>query len=706
MASLTTLGRPPESPGRLRSFGVALSATALALAGSSLLSVKFGVAGAYTPLLAAIFVSSWYGGIWSASLAEMGGGAAVFAFIARPLWAPIHALDVYSFLLFLLVGNLLLLLTANLRWTAHLRRGREHLEMIARATHDCLWEWDLKTNEVARAGNLQGIFGSLENGSLDNVATTDIDWWRRRLHPEDADRVWSNIRHAVESGEVRWAEEYRIKRSDGSYIPVADHGFIVRDRARKAVRMVGGMADVSARKEAEEQLLHTAYHDALTALPNRELFLDLLERAVARVRFDGSGKLAVLFLDLDRFKVVNDSLGHAFGDQLLAAVAQRLTRCLGRNDTAARFGGDEFTVLLEQVTTVADAIRAAERIQKGLASPFELNGSSIVVTASIGIALADIDKPEEALRHADIAMYRAKSLGKARYMIFERSLDERAMDILQLETDIRQSLQNRSFELCYQPIVCLRTGKVLSFEALLRWNHVRRGVLLPGEFLPVAEEAGLTIPLGHWVIEEACRRLQEWRQLRPGLRLLSVNVNLSGREFMQPGLPDELQRILKDTRLPGDLLTIELTESMIMENDEVAAQKLGYLRDLGIRLAIDDFGRGYSSLARLQEFPISILKVDGAFVSRISEGKPQIFDAIMALATEMRLEVTAEGVEKADQFAYLRKSGAAMGQGLFFSDALTSENVERILVAHAPMPWADRFAGAGGPSRAAGMAAG
>ena len=646
-------------------------------------------------------MSAWYGGVWTALLAQIGGGIAVFAFIARPLWEPIHQRDVYGLLLFALVAKLLMLLTANLRWTSHLRRNREHLEMIAHATHDSLWEWDLRTDEVWRGGNLQGIFGC-----VDDETVNEINWWRQRLHPDDADRVWANIRHVIQGGEVRWAEEYRIKRADGSYIPVADRGFVVRNSGNKAVRMVGGMADVSARRQAEERLLHTAFHDALTALPNRELFLDFLGRAVVRTRSQGAGKLAILFLDLDRFKIVNDSLGHAVGDQLLSAVAKRLKQCLGAGDTAARFGGDEFTVLLENVGTVADAIQAAERIQQALAAPFEVSGTNIVVTASIGIALADIDKPEEALRHADIAMYRAKSLGKARHMVFEPSLDKRAMDVLQLETDIRQSLQNRTFQLCYQPIVCLKTGAVLSFEALLRWHHPRRGILRPAEFLPVAEEAGLTIPLGQWVMREACQRLQTWRHLRPALRSLSVNVNLSGREFTQPGLLDQLQRILSETGLDGNLLIIELTESMIMENDEIAAQKLRRMRDLGIRLAIDDFGRGYSSLVRLQEFPISILKVDGAFVSRISEGRSQIFDAIMALATELKLDVTAEGVEKADQFAYLKQSGAAMGQGLFFSDVLPPETVEQLLRVPQPMPWAARFGSVAAPQRAAGIAAG
>lgn len=700
MATVATFGRPPQSPGRLRRFSLAFLATVLALVGSIWLDPRYGIAAAYAPLLGAVIISAWYGGVGPALLAQIGGGVAVFALVARPLFAPIRSADVYALLLFFLIAKLLLLLTANLRWTLHLRRNREHLEMLARATHDSLWEWDLKTNEVWRAGNLMGIFESSEQELVSNV-----DWWRERLHPDDADRVWANIRHVIEGGEVRWAEEYRIRRSNGSYIPVADRGFVVRDGNNRAVRMVGGMADVSARREAEERLLHTAYHDALTALPNRELFLDLLERAVTRGRYEGAAVLAVLFLDLDRFKVVNDSLGHAVGDQLLAAVAHRLAACLGPQDTAARFGGDEFTVLLGNVSTVADAIAAAERIQQGLAAPFEVSGSSFVVTASIGIALADLEKPEEALRHADIAMYRAKSLGKARYMVFEPSLDKRAMDVLQLETDIRQSLHNRTFQLCYQPIVSLQTGRVVSFEALLRWKHPRRGILRPAEFLPIAEEAGLTIPLGHWVIREACQRLQEWRQLRPGLRSLSINVNLSGREFMQPALLDILQGALKETGLPGDLLTIELTESMIMENDEVAAQKLHLLRELGIRLAIDDFGRGYSSLVRLQEFPISILKVDGAFVSRISEGRSQIFDAIMALATELKLDVTAEGVEKPDQFEYLKKSGAAMGQGLFFSDVLTSQDVERLLVGLDPVPWAQHFAEAE-PQRATGIAAG
>lgn len=611
-------------------------------------------------------VSAWYGGVAPALTAQVIGAAAVFLLVARPEpFGPTSNTDLYSLLGFLVVGKLALLLTANLRWNSHLRQNKRDLELIARTTHDSLWEWDIASNRVHRSGNVKRIFGGSKN---DGPGT--VEAWRGRLHPEDTERVCRHLHWTVENGSL-WEAEYRIRRNDGSYVPVSDRGIVVRDKTGKAVRMIGGLADISAQRQAEEQLIHNASHDALTGLPNRELFLTRTRQAIEARRQEPEKILAVLFLDIDRFKVVNDSLGHAIGDELLAAVGSRLNGCLRPEDLAARFGGDEFTLMLDGVDDLAAAARSADRVQEVLTAPFDLNEHHLVITASIGIATANYsDTAEDLLRHADIAMYRAKANGKARYAIFEPAFDTPAKDLLQLETDLRQALRQRNFQLYYQPIVSLHTGCIVSFEALLRWEHPRRGMLLPPDFLFAAEEAGLSGPLGHWILRESCRCLSEWRYgARQGC-LLSINVNLSQRQFEEPIIADQVKQALLESALDGRFLTLELTETMMMQDSEAALYKLQQLRDLGVRLAIDDFGKGYSSLGRLQDFPISLLKIDGSFVHRIEKGSPEIVDAIIALAHTLKLEVTAEGIETEQQLAHLERAGCSTGQGFYFSNAV------------------------------------
>lgn len=467
------------------------------------------------------------------------------------------------------------------------------------------------------------------------------------------------------------------KRLSISHFGIA--GAVTRYSLALAATVIGTI--VLLRRKWERKT--PASYDSLIGLPNREAFLDRLERAASWSQAGKAGHLALLVIDIDRFKVINESLGHRVGDELLARVAASFVGYLRPGDMAARFAGDEFAVLLDDVESVDDARQIAERIKAAISTPIAIRGHDIVITVSIGIALVDIDKPEAALRHAGVAMHRAKSGGKARCEVFEPAVDTRAMAQLQIETDLRQGIQQDAFRVYYQPIISLRTGQIVSFEALLRWHHPQKGILLPGQFLPVAEEAGLVLSLGRLVLRQACRQLQVWRS-RGLSRTLRLGVNMSGKEFADPLIANTFRQTLAETQLSGKALIIELTESIIMEDRQLALEKLRLLRELGIELAVDDFGTGYSALARLQDFPISGLKADASFVTGISEGKPEIFDAIVALAHELHLEVTAEGVETAEQLEYLRQSGAAYGQGLFLSDALSPSDAEALLKTNPP----------------------
>jgi diguanylate cyclase (GGDEF)-like protein/PAS domain S-box-containing protein len=579
---------------------------------------------------------------------------------------------------------LLLALGIALTRLVQLKRSKRRFELMGRVAHDILWDWDLRSNLVWHYGDLARFFGISES-----EAVQPVEWWRQRIHPDDAERVWTSIQQAIQGDRTHWAEEYRLRRADREYVTVADRGFVLRNRRGKPTHVVGGAADISASRDAERRLAEHAFYDTLTGLPKRELFLSQLETAINRSHHSWNEQLAVLFLDLDRFKVVNDSLGHVAGDRLLVQVAERISECMREGDFAARFGGDEFTILLKAPKGVNAVVEAAGRIQSALRIPFRMDEQSIVITASIGIASVDSERAEEILRHAEIAMHRAKERGKARCAMFEPLLDLQAMGLLQLETELRASLDAQNFHLYYQPIISFETAELSGFEALIRWHHPTRGVLAPSDFLLAAEEAGLTVALGQWVFRESCRQLQHWRSLYPSASRLRMSVNLSGKEFAHPDLPVQLERIIEETRATSGSLVIELTESMITDSDEQIAVRLNQLRDLGALLAIDDFGKGYSSLARLQEFPISILKVDSQFVSRIDEGRPQIFDAILALSNELGLQVVAEGVETLEQFKYLKAAGAGLGQGLFFSPALDANRAEALL--RGDKPWMDRF---------------
>ncbi|HEX8708876.1 MAG TPA: EAL domain-containing protein [Pyrinomonadaceae bacterium] len=503
-------------------------------------------------------------------------------------------------------------------------------------------------------------------------------------YPEDLGPALAKIKQLLKGKILNYQIEKRYLHKQGHPVWVlwsVSRG--ARDADNDVMHLIFQIQDITDRKRAEERLLHDAFHDALTGLPNRALFLDHLKLTMARTQRRNGQIFAVLFLDLDRFKIINDSLGHMIGDQLLVGIARRLEKCLRLGDTVARVGGDEFTIILEDIDDETEAIAIADRIQQDLSVPFNLSGREVFTTVSIGIAPSSTgyEHPEDILRDADTAMYRAKSQGKARHEVFDKAMHALAINLLQLETDMRRALERNEFFLQYQPIVSLDSFNLRGFEALVRWRHPERGLISPLDFIPVAEDTGQILAIGQWVLAEACQQMRRWQRRFSSEQPLFISVNLSSKQFTQPDLIDQIKQILEQSKLDPRSLKLEITESVVMENIDTATEMLKQLRTLGLQLSIDDFGTGYSSLSYLHRFPIDTLKIDRSFVIRMSENNEniEIVRTIIMLAQTLGMDVVAEGVETKDQLALLRRLGCENGQGYFFSRPLVVSGAEKIL---------------------------
>ncbi|HQU85461.1 MAG TPA: EAL domain-containing protein [Pyrinomonadaceae bacterium] len=560
-----------------------------------------------------------------------------------------------------------------------LRRSEARYALAAQGANDGLWDWDLVTDEVYYSPRWVEIMGIIPQEDKSPCK----DCWFERIHPDDREIVIEELNAHLQGFTHHFENEHRILHGSDEYRWVLIRGLAVKDESGKALRIAGSLTDVNERKRAEEKLEHDAVHDALTGLPNRKCLMTRLARSLDRKKHGQNYNFATLFIDLDRFKTINDSMGHQAGDELLLSITEKLQKVVRPSDMVARLGGDEFVVLLETVSNQQLVEQIADRIQAELQQPITINGQEIYSSASIGIVLGtnDYDTPDDLVRDADMAMYRAKTKGKARYEIFDPQVHAGAVSQLQLEIDLRRAIERREFVLHYQPIISLDSETMIGFESLIRWQHPERGMVPPNDFIPVAEETGLILYIGQWVLYESCRQMREWQDKFDLKTPLIVSVNLSARQLEQKDLIMQIEHILYETRFDPRNLKLEITESVIMNNAEQAAETVNQLREMGIRVSIDDFGTGYSSLSYLHHFPIDTLKVDRSFINRIGAEKEngEIVQTIINLAYNLGMEVVAEGVETAEQLDFLREIQCGYCQGFFYSRPVNSDTAAEMI---------------------------
>ncbi|NKB57155.1 MAG: EAL domain-containing protein [Alphaproteobacteria bacterium] len=556
--------------------------------------------------------------------------------------------------------------------------------LAASGANDGLWDWNLEDGTVHFSARWRTLLGLEE----ENIKYSPEEWLSR-IHPEDVDSFCNRFDAHLEGKTSQFEHEYRMRHADGQFRWVLARGVAARRENGEPYLLAGSQADISDRKRAEENLTHGALHDALTGLPNRGLLLDRVGQALARLVRNAGYKFALAVLDLDRFMIVNESLGHAAGDELLVSLAQRLELKMTPGNTLARLGGDEFAILIEEFESLDGVRGTIEDLQKTISQPFDINGEEIFVSASFGVAIGapGYKRAEEVLRDADLAMYRAKKEGSSGFETFDENRHRRAVNQLQVESWLRRALDNGDIILHYQPIIDLNTGVISGFEALARIAHPTRGIVPPGEFIGIAEETGLIIPLGEQVLARACATVSEWQQRFDLQNKLSMSVNLSARHISEENIVTLLDEILTQSGLAPKDLKIEITESLIMTNPELAAQTLSQIKELGVTLSLDDFGTGYSSLSYLRRFPIDTLKMDRSFVGRMDsdERDMELVRMIILLAHTLGMEVIGEGIESESQLGLLRELNCEQGQGFFFAKPLPEDEAAGLLAA--PPKW-------------------
>jgi diguanylate cyclase (GGDEF)-like protein/PAS domain S-box-containing protein len=567
-----------------------------------------------------------------------------------------------------------------------LRRSEERYAVAVRATNDGIWDWDLVAERMHFSERWTTLLGY--DGDL---ASDRPDAWFDLVHPDDVERLRREIDHHLAGSSPHFENEHRIRHADGGWRWVLTRGLTTRDAQGTPVRITGSLSDITERRSAQERLIHDALHDGLTGLPNRALFMDRLIQCLSHLDRDPTYGCALLYLDIDRFKLVNDSLSHAAGDRLLVELARRVGQVLRPADTLARHGGDEFAILLDGIRGPAEAMEIATRVGRAVAAPITLDRRELSIAASIGIAhnLDGVVDPEELIRNADIAMYDAKTRGGGRCEVFDTSMHQRVVNRVALETQLRQAIEQRKLRTFFQPIVDLRSGALHGLEALARWPE-GEGAVSPAEFIPVAEEAGLIGALGNLVLCGACHTLADWRRRGLVAPSVTVSVNVSIRQIMGTGLVEGVRDALRDANLPPSSLVLEITESTLIENPEYVSAVLAELLALGVSVQLDDFGTGYSSLTVLHDFPGDILKIDRSFVNTmIDRAESQaIIRSIVGLAHNLGLRVIAEGIERPDQLSALTALECEYGQGYHFARPLPTDEIELLLARDGPPRYA------------------
>ena len=563
-----------------------------------------------------------------------------------------------------------------------LKRSEGRLALAAEGANDGLWELDFQSGECYFSGRWREMIGLPAT-----AGTGRQEEWTGRVHADDIGPLKEAVEAHLSGKTDRLQHEHRIRHEDGTYRRFLCRGIAVRGATRRTARIAGSLTDTTERAIEHER--SAGFLDPLTGLCNRAVFVEGLGRRLEefKVRPLGGSRFAVLYLDLDRFKVVNDSLGHLVGDELLTAVSRRLEWCLRQGDVLARLGGDEFAILLNELRDEEQANAIAFRIQETLSSPFSIGGREVFTSASIGIAFgrAQYGNPDDLMRDADTAMYHAKSRGKARHELFDADMHARELDRLGLENDLRHAVKQNDFEVVYQPIVNLASRKCVGFESLVRWTRNGKPVS-PVTFIPLAEELGLIEPLGTWIMEQACSKFADWQRRFPAGGLDFITVNVSSRQLAQQNFMWIVEQALQQAGLKPRDVRLEITETALMDNPREAAKLLKELRDFGLKIYLDDFGTGYSSLSHLHKLPVDALKIDRSFVkSLLLPDRPAIVESILALARTMKTSVVAEGIEDEVQARELERLGCTHAQGYLFSRPLSAHAVEEMLVANQPL---------------------